>query len=49
MRPREWAMLGPMMVCLLWIGLYPQPVLNTVRPSLAATQQSTFPQAIVRR
>ena len=49
MRFREWAILGTMMVCLLWIGLYPQPVLNTVRPSLAAAQQGTFPQEIVRR
>jgi NADH-quinone oxidoreductase subunit M len=36
MRLREWAVLGLMMVCLVWIGLYPQPVLNAVRPSLAA-------------
>jgi NADH-quinone oxidoreductase subunit M len=49
MRFREWAILGTMMVCLLWIGLYPQPVLNAVRPSLAAAQQRTFPQEIVRR
>src|SRR5277367_798504 len=49
MRPREWAVLGMMMVCLVWIGLYPQPVLNTVRPSLAAAQQRLFPQEIVRR
>jgi NADH-quinone oxidoreductase subunit M len=38
-----------MMVCLLWIGLYPQPILNTVRPSLAAVQQGTFLQEIGRR
>jgi len=37
-----------MMTCLLWLGLYPQPVLNAVRPSLAAAQQSTQ-QEIVRR
>jgi NADH-quinone oxidoreductase subunit M len=49
MRLREWAILGTMMACLLWIGLYPQPVLNTVRPSLATVQQSAFPQEIVRR
>jgi NADH-quinone oxidoreductase subunit M len=49
MRLREWAILGTMMVCLLWIGLYPQPILDTVRPSLAAAQQSAFPQQIVRR
>lgn len=46
---REWAILGPMMACLLWIGLYPQPILNTVRPSLATAQQSTPTQEIVRR
>jgi NADH-quinone oxidoreductase subunit M len=46
---REWAILGAMMLCLLWIGLYPQPVLNTVRPSLTAAQQGGFPQEIVRR
>ena len=49
MRLREWTILGPMILCLLWIGLYPQPVLNTIRPSLAAVQQSWFPQQIVRR
>jgi NADH-quinone oxidoreductase subunit M len=49
MRVREWAMLGLMMIGLVWIGLYPQPVLNTVRPSLAAAQQSASPQEIVRR
>ncbi len=48
---REWAILGPMMICLLWLGLYPQPVLNAVRPSLAAAaaQQATPTQEIVRR
>jgi NADH-quinone oxidoreductase subunit M len=49
MRLREWAILGTMMVCLLCIGLYPQPILNTVRPSLAAAQQRAFLQEIVRR
>jgi NADH-quinone oxidoreductase subunit M len=49
LRLREWTILGPMILLLLWIGLYPQPVLNTLRPSLAATQQSAFPQEIVRR
>ena len=49
MRLREWTILGPMILFLLWIGLYPQPVLNTLRPSLAAVQQSAFPQQIVRR
>jgi NADH-quinone oxidoreductase subunit M len=49
MRPREWAVLGLMMACLLWIGLYPQPVLNAVRQSLAVARQGTFPQEVVRR
>src|SRR5271163_1417140 len=49
LRGREWTILGPMMVCLLWIGLYPQPVLNLVRSSIAAVQQGVFPQEIVRR
>jgi len=49
MQPREWTVLGLMMICLLWIGLYPQPILNTVRPSLAAAQQSAFIQEVVRR
>jgi NADH-quinone oxidoreductase subunit M len=46
---REWAILGTMMACLLWIGMYPQPILNTVRASLTEVQQGTFMQAIVRR
>jgi NADH-quinone oxidoreductase subunit M len=49
MRLREWAVLGLMMVCLLWIGLYPQPVLNAVRPGVAAAQHRALSQAIVRR
>jgi NADH-quinone oxidoreductase subunit M len=49
MRLREWTILVPMILCLLWIGLYPQPVLNTLRPSLATMQQSAFIQQIVRR
>lgn len=49
MLPREWTVLGLMMICLLWIGLYPQPILNMVRPSLAAAQQSAFIQEIVGR
>jgi NADH-quinone oxidoreductase subunit M len=49
MRLREWAVVSLMMACLLWIGLYPQPVLNTVRSSLAAAQHRRAPQEIVRR
>jgi NADH-quinone oxidoreductase subunit M len=49
MRPREWAVLGLMMIGLVWIGLYPHPVLHTIHPGLAAAQQIAFSQEIVRR
>jgi NADH-quinone oxidoreductase subunit M len=49
LRGREWTILGPMILCLLWIGLYPQPVLNVVRSSIATVQQAVFPQELVRR
>jgi len=48
MRLREWAILGSMILCLLWIGLYPQSVLNTLRPSLAVMQQGALPQEIAK-
>lgn len=38
--PREVLMLAPMMAILLWLGLYPQPVLNTFRPAMNTLQQS---------
>ena len=46
---REWTILGSMILCLFWIGLYPQPVLSTLRPSLTSVQQSASMQQIVRR
>ncbi len=36
---REALLLAPMIVALLWLGLYPRPVLNTFRPSLEGLQQ----------
>lgn len=38
--PREVVMLAPMMAFLLWIGLYPQPLLNTFRPAMDQLQQT---------
>jgi NADH-quinone oxidoreductase subunit M len=32
--PREVVMFASMMAMLLWLGLYPQPVLNTFRPAM---------------
>ena len=40
LRPREALMLVPMMAMLLWLGLYPQPVLNTFRPAMNSLQQT---------
>src|SRR5215469_12535178 len=39
-QPREWVVLGLMMIGLVWLGLYPQPVLRTVRPGLTSAQQT---------
>lgn len=38
--PREVLMLAPMMAILLWLGLYPQPLLNTFRPAMNELQRS---------
>jgi NADH-quinone oxidoreductase subunit M len=45
---REWLIVGPMLACLLWIGLYPQPFLNTVRPVINAVQTTALPMAARR-
>jgi NADH-quinone oxidoreductase subunit M len=31
---REWVILGVLMIAILWLGVYPQPVLNTAAPAL---------------
>jgi NADH-quinone oxidoreductase subunit M len=46
---REWLIVAPMLACLLWIGLYPQPFLNTFRPVVDAVQQPTTPPLAARR
>jgi NADH-quinone oxidoreductase subunit M len=46
---REWLIVGPMLACLVWIGVYPQPLLNTFRPVLSSIQQqATLPLAARR-
>ena len=48
--PREGLMVGAMIAGLLWLGLYPQPVLNTFGPALQKLQHATSaPTAAVRR
>jgi NADH-quinone oxidoreductase subunit M len=36
---REVLILAPMIVILLWLGLYPLPVLNTFKPAMRSLQQ----------
>jgi NADH-quinone oxidoreductase subunit M len=31
---REWVLLGVLMITILWLGVYPQPVLDTAAPAL---------------
>lgn len=32
--PREWLIMGSLILAIVWLGLYPQPVLNTAKPAL---------------
>jgi NADH-quinone oxidoreductase subunit M len=43
---RETFVLGTMIAMLVWLGLYPQPVLNTAQPSLGKLTQSSVSQNI---
>jgi NADH-quinone oxidoreductase subunit M len=35
----EWMILVPMIACLFWIGLYPRPLLDTIRPALTSVER----------
>jgi NADH-quinone oxidoreductase subunit M len=35
---REWAVMGSMIMALIWLGIYPQPVLNTFAPAMRMLQ-----------
>lgn len=45
---REWFMLGSMLLCLIWIGIYPQPILRTFRPVIDA-MRTAAPALTARR
>jgi NADH-quinone oxidoreductase subunit M len=48
--PREGLMMGLMIVGLLWLGFYPQPVFNTSGPALDNLQrEAQMPTAALRR
>ncbi|MGH9469308.1 MAG: hypothetical protein ACRD1N_03065, partial [Terriglobia bacterium] len=38
--PREVVELIPMVVILIWLGIYPQPVFNTFRPAMEKLQEA---------
>jgi len=45
--PREALIIAPMIVALLWLGLYPQPVLNTFAPAMHNLQREANLPAVV--
>jgi NADH-quinone oxidoreductase subunit M len=45
--PREALILAPMIVALLWLGLYPQPIFNTFEPAMHNLQRQANLTAIV--
>ncbi|HVB29005.1 MAG TPA: NADH-quinone oxidoreductase subunit M [Terriglobia bacterium] len=44
---RELLMMIPMMLILLWIGLYPQPLFRTFKPAMQKLQRYAAPQPVV--
>jgi len=44
---RELLMIIPMMLILLWIGLYPQPLFRTFKPAMRKLQQYAAPQPVM--
>jgi NADH-quinone oxidoreductase subunit M len=49
LRARDLAMMAAMIVVLVWLGLYPQPVLDTTMPALSDLQQLVEPLRQVAR
>ena len=47
--PREALIVAPMIIALLWLGLYPQPVLNTFAPAMHNLQREANLPAVVRQ
>jgi NADH-quinone oxidoreductase subunit M len=41
---REVAIIAPMIAILLWLGLFPQPVLNTFAPTMEKLQRTSTQQ-----
>ena len=45
--PREALIVAPMIVALLWLGLYPQPILDTFAPAMSNLQRQANLTAVV--
>jgi NADH:ubiquinone oxidoreductase subunit 4 (subunit M) len=46
---REALVFAPMILLLLWLGLYPQPVFNMFRPAMNYMQQQSYSLALEHR
>lgn len=46
LNPREIAVFGFLALAIVWLGLYPQPVINTSRAAVAGIQSSAAPNQI---
>src|SRR3989475_11132284 len=44
--PREVAVLVPLLVCILWIGIYPKPILRRMEPSARALIEQLKPGTV---
>ena len=44
--PREIAVLVPLLVCILWIGIYPKPILRRMEPSARALIEQLKPGTV---
>ncbi len=49
LRPREWLVFLPLVVLIVALGVYPQPVLDKVEPSLEATRALTVERSLLNR
>jgi len=44
--PREIAVLVPLLVCILWIGIYPKPMLRRMEPTARALIEQLKPGTV---
>jgi NADH-quinone oxidoreductase subunit M len=49
LNPREMSIMIAMIVVIVWLGLYPQPVLDTAKPALQQVQKIVYPHSVYIR